>query len=145
MKRFILCVTAMLAGGPGAACTWLEPFDLARIGGADLVLVGRVTGYQTLNEAPGAALVTVEVEQSLKGGMSGEVVLIWNSGMAQGPHESRATGRVLVGAAAVGRAVTAYIDDPRPDLPAIIQPYCGEVWMLPALDQTVADAREALE
>ncbi len=145
MKRFALCMTALFAAAPGGACTWLAPFDMSRIGGADLVLVGRVTGYLTLNEAPGAALVTLDVDEALKGDLTGEVLLVWNSGMAQGPHAARAQGRVLVGVMAAGRAADPMAVDARPDLPAIVQPGCSEVWMMPALDQTVKAARKALQ
>ena len=73
-------------------------------------------------------------------------MLVWNSGMAMGPHESRAKGRVLVGAMAGARiAVSDMVPDERPDLPAIVQPYCGEVWMQPATRRTVAEARKVLE
>jgi hypothetical protein len=130
----------------GQACTYLEPFDMANLPGAELVVVGTVTAYQELGTAWRAALVTVEVEEALKGRALGDITFIWNGGMAQGPHESRANGRVLIGAARGGRiAVSDMAPDARPDLPSIVQPYCGEVWMLPATDATVAKAKEVLE
>ena len=66
--------------------------------------------------------------------------------MAQGPHEAQARGRVLVGAMMGGRSpVSDSAPDARPDLPSIVQPYCGEVWMQPATKAVVAEAREKLE
>ena len=66
--------------------------------------------------------------------------------MAQCPCPQLATGRVLIGAMKGGRvAVTTGVPDLRPDLPSVIQPYCGEVWMQPATAETLALAKEALE
>lgn len=146
MWKVILTVAAAFGTVPAAACTVLEPFDVAQIGGAELVLVGKVTAYEDLGTPSGAALVTVAVEEVLKGRIKGEVTLVWNGGLAQGPHEARARGRVLIGAMRGGRlVVTSRIHDERPDLPSIVQPYCGEVWMQPATAKAVAAAREALE
>jgi hypothetical protein len=150
MRQVMLKGIAVVAGafiaGPSVACAVLEPFEMARIGGAELVLVGEVTGYQDLGTPWGAALVTVAVEEALKGEVVGEVTFIWNAGMAQGPHETQAQGVVLIGARREGRiAVSNRAPDARPDLPSIVQPYCGEVWMQPATAGTVAAAREALE
>jgi len=77
---------------------------------------------------------------------TGEVLLVWNSGMAQGPHETRASGRVLIGAMRGGRlAVSDRVPDMRPDLPSIVQPYCGGLWMQAATKATMAEARKVLE
>ena len=66
--------------------------------------------------------------------------------MAQGPSAKVATGRVLIAALKGGRlALSDLVPDVRPDLPSIVQPYCGEVWMQPATPETVRAAREALE
>lgn len=82
----------------------------------------------------------------LKGRARGEVEFIWTTGMAQGPCPERATGRVLNGTMKRGRiAVTTGVPDLRPDLPSVIQPYCGEVWMQPATAETLALVKEALE
>lgn len=146
MQTWLLVVAGMLAAGPTAACSVLAPFEMAGIGGADLVLVGQVLSYQDLGTPWGAALVTVAVDAVLKGDVVGEVTFIWNAGMAQGPHEGRAKGRVLIGAMRGGRiAVSDMTPDVRPDLPSIIQPYCGEVWMQPATAGAVTAAQEALE
>ncbi|WP_103258603.1 hypothetical protein [Tabrizicola aquatica] len=145
MWKVILTV-AVLSAGRASACPVLEPFDMAQIGGAELVLIGEVTAYEQLGGPLGGALVTVAVEEVLKGRSGDEVTFIWNRGMAQGPHEVLARGRVLIGAMRGGRlVVTSRVPDMRPDLPSIIQPYCGEVWMQPATTRTVAAAREALE
>lgn len=146
MLKGIAGVAGAFIAGPALACTVLEPFEMARIAGAELVVVGEVTGYRKLEGPTGAALVTVWVEETLKGEAGGEMVLVWNAGMAQGPHEARAKGRVLIGARRGGRlALSELVQDARPDLPSIIQPYCGEVWMQPATLQAVAAARGALE
>lgn len=146
MPRWMIVVAGLLAASPARACEVLEPFDMAHIGGADLVLVGTVTDFQDLGTAWGSALVTVTVDEALKGKAKHELTFIWNGGMAQGPDARLATGRVLIGAKKGGRiAVSDRTPDPRPDLPSIIQPYCGEVWMQPALGATIKAAREALE
>ena len=145
MRKFILAVVASLAAGPASACTVRLPFEIGQIGAADLVLVGEVTGYQDLGTPWGSALVTVEVEATLKGQASGEMLFLWNGGMAQRPQAARASGRVLIGAMEGGRmAQSDRVPDPRPDLPSIIQPYCGEVWMQPATKARLDAARKAL-
>lgn len=146
MWKGMVVVAGLLVAGPTDACEVLEPFQMARIGGADLVLVGEVSAYEDLGTPWGSALVTVSVGEVLKGDAEGEVTFIWNGGMAQGPHEARAKGRVLIGAKRGGRIVVSdRTPDVRPDLPSIIQPYCGEVWMQPATAGAIAAAREALE
>jgi hypothetical protein len=146
MLRLLATVVLAVLPVSGTACTLLEPFQMDRIAGAELVLVGEVTGYAPVSGAWNAALVTVRIDETLKGRMTGEVTFVWNGGMAQGPHEARAKGQVLIGAMKGGRiALSTLVPDERPDLPSIIQPYCGEVWMQPALPAVVKAARKALE
>jgi hypothetical protein len=134
MRKFMMAVAWGLMPGMGQACTYLAPFEMDQIGGADIVVVGKVTEYIPDPTDWRVALVKVEVEEVLKGEASGEVTFVWNGGMAQGPHENRAKGRV-----------SDYAPDVRPDLPAIIQPYCGEVWMAVATKAVVKEAREVLQ
>jgi hypothetical protein len=145
MERFLMAMILAALPSMSAACTLLAPFSMDQIGGAEIVVVGRVTGYTPSTTNWNSALVTVDVEEVLKGQVEGEVTFVWNGGLAQGPHESRTTGRVLIGAMNGGRAVNPMQLDERPDLPAIVQPYCGEVWMLPATKASVSDARKMLE
>jgi hypothetical protein len=146
MLRLLSIVALAALPGTGKACTYLEPFDMARIAGAELVVVGEVAEYTPVEGSWNAALVTVRIETVLKGRAKGEVTFIWNGGMAQGPQEARAQGRVLIGAMKGGRiALSTLVPDTHPDLPSIVQPYCGEVWMQPASDSVVAQARKVLE
>jgi hypothetical protein len=143
MKRMFGAVAIMAALMPGvvAACAVLTPFSVEQIGMADIILVGEVTGFEMLREGPGAALVTVRVAEIVKGKAETEMVLVWNSGMAMGPYEPRARGKVLIGAMATGRTLSEWTYDERPDLPMIVQPYCGDVWMQPATRALVADVK----
>jgi hypothetical protein len=146
MRKLIMAVVLGLIPAAGQACAYLEPFEMANIPAAELVVVGKVTEFRMIEETWGAALVTVKIDDSLKGDLAGEITFVWNSGMAQGPYEDRTKGTLLIGAAKGGRSLAKDIaPDARPDLPSIIQPYCGEVWMLPASAATVAEARKALE
>ena len=146
MRKFVLFLAISVLAGPVMACAILSPFEMSQIPAADLVVVGEVTEYEDLDAIWGAALVTVRIEQALKGRAKGEVTFLWTAGMAQGPHRERASGRVLIGAMAGGRiAVTTRVPDLRPDLPSVVQPYCGEVWMQPATPGVVKAARKALE
>lgn len=140
---FVLAALPIAAG----ACTVRKPFDITQIAGAEVVVVGQVTGFEALPSAGfGAALVSVEIEETLKGRMSGAVTFVWNGAMAQAPTPDWARGRVLIGAMRGGRiAVSDRSPDARPDLPSIVQPYCGEVWMQQATNRRVQAAREALE
>lgn len=142
----VLAVAIGLMPMEGAACALRTPFDMTGIGAAELVVVGRVTGYTALESGFGAALVVIEVEETLKGLARGEVTFVWNGSLAQAPTERIASGRVLIGAMRGGRpGQSDRMPDARPDLPSIIQPYCGEVWMQPARPGTLRAAREALE
>ncbi|MCU0828092.1 MAG: hypothetical protein MUE52_11955 [Tabrizicola sp.] len=146
MLRLLVTVAVAVLPVSGTACTLLAPFDMGQIGGAELVVVGEVTDYAMVEGTWNAALVTVQIDETLKGRATGEVTFVWNGGMAQGPHEARAKGRVLIGAMEGGRiALSTLVPDERPDLPSIIQPYCGEVWMQPASPAVVKAARKALE
>ena len=146
MRNILFAVAFALAPLTVEACTVRTPFDMAQIDGAEIVLVGKVTEFRMIEAVWGAALVTVEVEEVLKGRAPEDVTFIWNAGMAQGPSDRVAQGRVLIGAMKGGRiAVSDRVPDARPDLPSIVQPYCGEVWMQPATAGMVAAAKEALE
>ena len=146
MRSLMMAVVLGVLPAAGGACTYLAPFAMESLPLAELVVVGKVTGYQPLDAPWGAALVTVAVEQALKGDVEAEVTFIWNSGMAQGPHESRTKGLVMIGAMKGGRvAVSAMMPDARPDLPSVVQPYCGDVWIQPATAARVAEAKEALK
>lgn len=75
-------VRAVLLPQGVAACAVLSPFAVDSLVAADIILTGKVTGYQGLNAAPGAALVTVQVAEVIKGevvkGEAGaEIALIW--------------------------------------------------------------------
>jgi hypothetical protein len=143
MRQIFQAVAIGLALGPGVAgaCTYMEPFAVESLATADIILVGEVRAYQVLNVAPGAALVTVRVREVLKGEAEAEMVLVWNSGMASGPHEGATIGRVLIGAALAGRAPSNMVEDARPDLPMILQPYCGVASIQPATPALVAKAK----
>ena len=133
-----VAVGAVLLPGAAAACAQLTAFAVDSLLRADIILVGEVTGFERVSEAPGAALVTVRVSEAIKGGAGAEMVLIWNDGGAMGPSEARARGRVVIGAMATGRASATMVTDLRPDLPMIAQPFCGDVWMQPATPDMVA-------
>lgn len=134
-----------LVPGAGTACAVMSPFNLSDLAGADMVVVGEVTNYEDLPESDWAALLTVQVDQVLKGEAGGEMVFVWNGGMAQGPYEPLARGRVLLGAKDAGTAPGASFVDARPDLPRLGQNICSEVWMVPADEPVVAEARALLD
>jgi hypothetical protein len=143
MRQFFQGVAVMAALMPGMAwgCTQLAPFAAESLVMADIVMVGEVTGFEMIHEGPGAALVTVRVSEVMKGEAGGETVMVWNDGQAMGPFEPRARVNVVIGAMAVGREGDALVTDFRPDLPMIVQPYCGDVWMQPATPALVAEVK----
>ena len=142
-----LCLAAVLAGlpGMGLACAVMTPFALTDLAGADIVVAGEVTGYRVLSEQDGTALITVDVDQVLKGAEPGEMVFVWNAGMAEGPGPEKAKGRVLLGAMAVGSPAAPSFGDARPDLPRLGQNICSEVWLVPADEPVMAEARALLD
>jgi hypothetical protein len=143
MRTFMMIVAAALLPETAVACTRLTPFETAQLTGAELVLVGKVTGYDDRSTPAGTALVTVQVDTVLKGSAAGKVVLVWSTaGLAHGPHADGAEGRVLIGAMAGGRIAGGDGEpDIRPDLPAIVQPICGEAWIRPATPELLAEVR----
>lgn len=136
-----LALTAALLPGASVACTVLSPFSVNSLSMADIILVGEVTGFKMIHQGPSAALVTVRVTDVLKGTAAADMVLIWNDGMAMGPFAPRAQGIMVVGAMAPGRATDPAVPDFRPDLPMIVQPYCGDVWMQPATPALLAEVK----
>jgi hypothetical protein len=70
-------VRAVLLPQGVAACAALSPFAVDSLVAADIILTGEVTGYQDLYSAPGAALVTVQVAEVIKGEAGAEIALIW--------------------------------------------------------------------
>lgn len=138
-------VAMALVPGAGMACEVMSRFQITDLAGADIVVAGEVTGYQVLSELDGTALITVDVDQVLKGDVEGETVFVWNAGMAEGPGPEKAQGRVLLGAMAVGSQVGASFGDARPDLPRLGQTICSEVWMVPADEPVMAEARALLD
>lgn len=143
MRRILQAVAVCAALLPleVAACAVLSPFAVDSLVAADIILTGEVTGYQDLYSVPGAALVKVQVAEVIKGEVGADMVLIWNAGMATGPHEPLAQGKVLIGTMAPGRAADPARTDLRPDLPMIVQPLCGEVWIRPVTPALVAGAK----
>jgi hypothetical protein len=142
MRTFMMIVAAALLPEMGAACARPAPFETAQLTDAELILVGKVMDYDDRSTPAGTALVTVQVDTVLKGRAAGKVVLVWSTGLAQGPHADGATGRVLIGAMAGGRIVgNDGAPDIRPDLPAIVQPICGEAWIWPATPDLLAEVR----
>ena len=145
MHRLGFAVTLALVPGAGMACAVMSPFAISNFAGADIVVAGEVTGYEVLSELDGTALITVDVDQVLKGAVLGEMVFVWNAGMAGGPGPEKAKGRVLLGAMAVGSPSATSFGDARPDLPRLGQNICSEVWMVPADEPVMAEARALLE
>ncbi len=145
MWKLCLAVVAALVPGAGMACAVMSPFNLSDLAGADIVVAGEVIAYEALPEPGWAALVTVRVDQVLKGAAEGEMVFVWNGGMAQGPDEALARGRVLLGAMEAGTPPAPSFGDARPDLPRLGQNICSEVWMVPADEPVMAEARALLD
>ena len=142
LKAGAICVALM--PGVATACAILAPFEVGSLSKADIILLGEVIGFKMVHEAPGAALVTLRVTEAIKGTAAEEVVLIWNEGLAMGPYEPRARGMMVIGAMATGRQPDPVHYDHRPDLPMIVQPYCGDVWMQPATPTLLAEVRVLL-
>lgn len=145
MWKLCLAVAVAVVPGVGLACAVMSPFQVSDLAGADIVVAGEVTSFETISEPDGTALITVEVDQVLKGATEGEMVFVWNAGMAEGPGPAKAQGRVLLGAMAAGRPVAPSFGDARPDLPRLGQTICSEVWMVPADEPVMADARALLD
>lgn len=143
MRQILQAVTVCAALTPGlaGACTYLEAFAVEDLRAADIILVGEVTGFEVIGTGPGAALVTLRISDAIKGEAESEMVLIWNAGLATGPHSDATSGKVLIGAMLPGRAVSDRAYDYRPDLPMIVQPHCGDAIIRPASPELLADAR----
>ncbi|NJM82195.1 MAG: hypothetical protein HC844_06595 [Tabrizicola sp.] len=141
MRRILLVTAMVLFPAAGRACTVLAPFAVETLPTADIILVGEVTSFEMMVERPGAALVSVRVTEVIKGRAGEDMVLVWNGGLASGPHEEAAKGSVLIGAANPGRAVPELSQDARQDLPMILQPLCGVASIRPATRALIAEVK----
>ena len=145
MWKLCLGAAATLLPGTAMACAVMSPFTLSDLAGADIVVAGEVTAFKALPDPDWAALVTVRVDQVQKGEAGGEMVFVWNGGMAQGRSGELARDRVLLGAMAPGTLPGPSFGDGRPDLPRLAQHICGEVWMVPVDEPAMAEARALLD
>ena len=145
MWKLCLAVTATLLPGTAMACAVMSPFTLSDLAGADIVVSGEVITFEALPDPSWAALITVRVDQVLKGEAEGEMVFVWNGGTAQSPFEDLARGGVLLRAMVPGAPPGPSFADARPDLPRLAQGICGEVWMVPADEPAMAEARALLD
>lgn len=86
----LLCVLTM-APVAAKACVVPIPFEMNHIRNADMIVVGDVTGYEIVssNETPSSmyGLITVHVQKSIKGGVSGDVKLLWLNSTFAFPDE----------------------------------------------------------
>jgi hypothetical protein len=146
--RGAISAAALIVAGPAAGCSYLEAFTVEQIRFADLVILGKVTSYEVIDTPIGAALVTLEVTERLKGEVPDQVTFLWQGGSAFGPPPELPTGlTVIAGAFVVGSSMRTSDFSPsdlRPDLPMIGQPYCGQGSLQEAVPQLVADVRSML-
>ncbi len=156
-----LGICAALAGGEAEACLGPRPIDMTEILHADLVVVGRVAEFTAERKGPaqapgggaymktiGDAIMTIEVEEILRGEAPERLTAVWpsSSGPGAGPPSSAPSGLHLIGLSAAGalqdRGFQPTFD--RPDLPTVLQPPCSMGLVFAEGSEDAAEARRLL-
>lgn len=153
-------ICAALAGGEAEACRGPSLADPTEILQADLVVVGRVAeftaerretammGEFAYTKMIGDAVMTIEVEEILRGEAPERLTAAWpsSSGPGAGPPSSAPSGLHLVGLSAAGalrdRGFQPTFD--RPDLPTVLQPPCSPGLVFAEGSEEAAEARRLL-
>ncbi|QIG81574.1 hypothetical protein [Stakelama tenebrarum] len=137
----LAAVTAL--SGTAVACMANAPFVVEDVRQADIVIDGVLTGYKVVSPGrPGTlddyGLLTIRVDEALRGEVSGEVQIYWWNSTFAMPEKVKLGERVLVAAARAnhaglplrGTSATVY-GSRRPDLPQLLQAPCAPAFLLP--------------
>ena len=151
-------ICAALAGGEAEACRGIQHAAPADILHADLVVVGRVVefaaerretammGEFAYTKMIGDAVMTIEVEEILRGEAPERLTAAWPPSSGEGPPSSAPSGLHLIGLSAAGalrdRGFQPTFD--RPDLPTVIQPVCRPGLVFAEGSEEAAEARRLL-
>jgi hypothetical protein len=162
MRPFVLsalsltCLGFVAATQPAAACMMAAPFQIEDIKAADLVLTGTLVRYERVS--PGRpdslddyGLLTIKVDQVLKGSASGEVQLYWWNSTFGVPEKLAFGGPIIVAAVGAdkpglplrGPSATVFATK-RPDLPQIMQAPCSSAFLLPFTRKSADNIRAIL-
>lgn len=125
------------------ACIDIAPFVMEDMRQADVVFIGKPVAYERISpDEPDTlsdyGLLTVRVEQVLKGSASGDVVLYWWNSSFGVPETFETSDRVLIaainsssnGPPLRGPSATV-LPTRRPDLLQILQAPCSQPFILP--------------
>lgn len=132
---FALALAAIAAATPAQACRMFRPLEPAYIRNADIVVVGRISGYRV--DAGRYATFTLTVGEVLRGRPARQLLVRWDNStfalpaaLPPGPH--------LVALRNPGAAFT-----PRGAFP-VLQVACSSPFILPVGSPEAAAARRAL-
>jgi hypothetical protein len=143
--------------GPNSAnaCIDIAPFEIEDIRQADAIFGGKIIRYERVspgrpNSLDDYGLLTVRVDEVLKGHVRGEVQLYWwNSTF--GVPEEEIESSVLIAAVDAKRkmlplrgASATVFPTRRPDLLQLMQAPCSSPFLLDYTDQTVGNVRKIL-
>ncbi|MFT4025835.1 MAG: hypothetical protein QM676_03385 [Novosphingobium sp.] len=141
---------------PAQACIDLAPFKIEDIRQADAVFTGKVTRYEIVSpEQPGTlsdyALITVVVQEMIKGQASGEIQLYWHNSTFDLPDPLYVAEPSIfavvradrLGLPLRGPSATTFASR-RPDILQILQAPCSGEFILPYSRQGVANIRAIL-
>ena len=146
----------LLTSHAANACIDFAPLELEDIRHSDAVFTGRVVRYEIVS--PGVpdtlddyALLTIRVDEAIKGNVAGDVELYWWNSTFDFPEPLRMTEPAAFAAVTADRsslplraASGTVFASRRPELLQLLQAPCSSPFILPASPKALVDIRTIL-
>jgi hypothetical protein len=144
----LAAVLGLLTTSSAFACATESRHKIAVFDSASLVVVGDVVRVEPIADTD-TVLLTLRVTERLRGWASDEVTLSWTTNFYSGPPAVWTSDPHIIAAAyAPGTSerikMNSFMGDVRPDLPAIIDAFCGKTGIYPATDANISEFRWSL-
>lgn len=156
LNSLVLMALATSAAQPALACVAFAPFEIEDVRQADVVFSGKLVRYEIVspgrpNTLDDYGLLTVRVDDVLKGNASGEMQLYWWNSTFEIPESIGHPNALLIAAVHADRpslplrgpSATAY-PTRRPDLLHVMQAPCSSAFILPNSSHNADDIRAIL-
>lgn len=144
----LAAVIGLLNTSSAFACAAESRHKIAVFDSASLVVVGNVVRFEPIADTD-TVLLTLSVTERLRGWASDEVTLSWTTNFYSGPPTVwKSDPHIIVAAYAPGTyeriRTNSVMGDVRPDLPAIIDAFCGVTGIYPATGANISKFKSAL-
>lgn len=155
LRIFSTLILVSVTPHGASACVDFAEFEPADMAAADAILVGEIIDYQIVSPEKGRdisdyAIITMQIDKSLKGNQTGKVELYWENSTFGLPEELLVTQPALVAVVLAenegmpSRGPSAKIfPTRRPDRMQVLQAPCSSAFILPhskAVSQAVQQA-----